>query len=81
MPLRGPLAITVPGAVASWGEAHARWGRLSREAVLAPAIELAAGGFPASAGWIASVEAGARAFGVTAGVDDEAGAPARRAAA
>lgn len=62
MPLRGPLSITVPGAVASWGEAHAPWGRLSREAILGPAIELAEGGFAASAGWSASVEAAARAF-------------------
>ncbi|MCU0504261.1 MAG: gamma-glutamyltransferase, partial [Chloroflexi bacterium] len=51
MPLHGPLAITVPGAVASWGAAHARWGRLSRRDVLGPAIELAEGGFAASAGW------------------------------
>ncbi len=62
MPIRGPLSITVPGAVASWGEAHARWGRLAREAILGPAIELADGGFAASAAWAASVEAAARAF-------------------
>ena len=29
MPLRGPLSITMPGAVRSWGDAHRRWGRLS----------------------------------------------------
>ncbi len=63
MPLRGPLAITVPGAVASWGEAHARWGRLPWADLLAPAIELAEGGFPASDGWIASVESGFATFG------------------
>jgi gamma-glutamyltranspeptidase/glutathione hydrolase len=63
MPLRGPLTITVPGAVASWGEAHARWGRLPRADLLAPAIDLAANGFAASAGWIASVETAAVAFG------------------
>ena len=57
LPLRGPLSITVPGAVRSWGDAHRRWGRLSREAVLAPAIELAEGGFPAWDGLIAAVEA------------------------
>jgi gamma-glutamyltranspeptidase/glutathione hydrolase len=67
MPLRGPLSITVPGAVASWGEAHARWGRMARADILAPAIDLAETGFPASAGWIAAVEAGAQAFGVAAG--------------
>ena len=49
MPRRGPLTITVPGAVRSWGDAHARFGRLSREEVLGAAIELARDGFPASA--------------------------------
>ena len=49
MPRRGPLTITVPGAVRSWGDAHARYGRLSREAILGPAIALAGDGFPASA--------------------------------
>ena len=47
IPLRGPLPITVPGAVRSWADAHRRWGRLSRDAVLAPAIEHAEAGFPA----------------------------------
>ncbi len=56
MPRRGPLSITVPGAVRSWGDAHARFGRLSRDTVLAPAIELARSGFPASDGFIADVE-------------------------
>src|SRR4029077_1642210 len=49
MPRRGPLTITVPGAVRSWGDAHARYGRLSRDAILGPAIELARDGFAASA--------------------------------
>ena len=57
IPLRGPLAITVPGAVRSWGDAHRALGRLSRDAILAPAIELAATGFPAWDGFIAAVEA------------------------
>ncbi len=57
LPYRGPLAITVPGAVRSWGDAHARHGRLSREEVLAPAIELAWDGFPAYDGFISAVEA------------------------
>jgi gamma-glutamyltranspeptidase len=56
MPLRGPLPITVPGAVRSWGDAHDRYGRLSRSTVLAPAIELAGGGFPAWDGFIEAVE-------------------------
>ena len=49
MPRRGPLTITVPGAVRSWGDAHAGFGRLSRDAILGRAIELARDGFPASA--------------------------------
>jgi gamma-glutamyltranspeptidase/glutathione hydrolase len=56
VPLRGPLSITVPGAVRSWGDAHRRWGRLSWEAVLAPAIEQAEDGFPAWDGLIGAVE-------------------------
>ena len=52
IPLRGPLAITIPGAVRSWADAHRRWGRLSRDAVLAAAIEHAAAGFPAWAGLV-----------------------------
>jgi len=71
IPLRGPLSITVPGAVRSWGDAHRRFGRLSRDAILAPAIELARDGFPASDGFITAVEATvqvvAQAIGPNAG--------------
>ncbi len=56
LPKRGPLTITVPGAVRSWGDAHARHGRLSRDAILGPAIELARQGFPAWDGFIDDVE-------------------------
>jgi gamma-glutamyltranspeptidase / glutathione hydrolase len=56
LPLRGPLAVTVPGAVRSWGDAHAAYGRLSRAAILAPAIELARDGFPADEGFVDAVE-------------------------
>src|SRR5262245_56286955 len=56
LPYRGPLTITVPGAVRSWADAHARDGRLSRAEVLAPAIELARDGFPAYDGFISAVE-------------------------
>jgi len=56
LPYRGPLAITVPGAVRSWADAHARDGRLSRADILAPAIELAREGFPAYDGFISAVE-------------------------
>ncbi len=56
VPLRGPLAITVPGAVRSWADAHRRWGRLPRGVVLAAAIEQADAGFPAWDGLIHAVE-------------------------
>ena len=56
LPYRGPLAITVPGAVRSWGGAHARHGRLARADILAPAIQLARDGFPAWDGFISAVE-------------------------
>ena len=56
LPKRGPLSISIPGAVRSWGDAHARFGRLTRDEVLAPAIELARAGFPAWDGFIDAVE-------------------------
>ena len=65
IPLRGPLSITVPGAVRSWGDAHARFGRLPLAEVLAPAIELADAGFPAWDGFVEAVER-------TAGILDRA---------
>ncbi|HEX5465750.1 MAG TPA: gamma-glutamyltransferase family protein [Candidatus Limnocylindrales bacterium] len=62
LPLRGPWSVTVPGAVRSWGDAHARFGRRPWAELLAPAIELAEG-FPAGPGWIAAVERSAAIFG------------------
>ncbi|MEA2612419.1 MAG: gamma-glutamyltranspeptidase / glutathione hydrolase, partial [Chloroflexota bacterium] len=62
LPHRGPLTITVPGAVRSWGDAHARHGRLSRAEILAPAIALARDGFPAWDGWVSAVEGALPAF-------------------
>jgi len=70
LPLRGPLSITVPGAVRSWAEAHRRHGRLSPEAVLAPAIDLAAGGFPAWPGYIDAVETSWALFAASADLPD-----------
>ncbi len=67
LPERGPLTITVPGAVRSWADAHARYGRLALAALLAPALELAAGGFPADDAWCAAVERGATAIDTALG--------------
>ncbi len=62
LPFRGSLTITVPGAVRSWGDAHARHGRLPWADLMAPAIRLAEGGFPADEHFIRSVEGSAPLF-------------------
>jgi gamma-glutamyltranspeptidase/glutathione hydrolase len=50
IPTRGPLAaITVPGAVDAWQQAHSRFGQQDWAALLQPAIHLAANGYPLSA--------------------------------
>ena len=46
VPKRGPLPVSVPGAVDGWFELHDRFGRLPMADVLAPAIRYAKGGFP-----------------------------------
>jgi gamma-glutamyltranspeptidase/glutathione hydrolase len=48
VPYRGPGSVTVPGAVAGWEALVGEYGNLSLAEVLAPAIELAEGGFPVS---------------------------------
>ena len=48
MPFRGDLrSVTIPGCVDGWIALHDRFGLLDLDVVLAPAIRLAAGGFPA----------------------------------
>ncbi len=51
VPYRGvlPATVTVPGAVASWVEAHAAYGRLPRPQLFAPAIACAREGFSVGA--------------------------------
>ncbi len=58
VPFRGilPATLTTPGSVASWGEAHASYGRLPLARSLESAIGYARDGFPVTerlAGWIA----------------------------
>ncbi len=46
IPERGPLPVSVPGAVDGWYELHARFGRLPMATLLEPAIAYARDGFP-----------------------------------
>ncbi len=46
IPARGPLSISVPGAVDGWFALHGRFGRLPMAELLAPAIGYAEQGFP-----------------------------------
>jgi len=48
VPPRGPLSVTVPGAVDGWFALHGRFGKLPMKRVLAPAIGYAREGFPLS---------------------------------
>ncbi|MBA3564778.1 MAG: gamma-glutamyltransferase, partial [Gammaproteobacteria bacterium] len=48
IPERGPLPVSVPGAVDGWYELHEQFGRLSMSQNLAPAIRYAREGFPVS---------------------------------
>lgn len=51
IPLRGAMALTVPGMIGAWFHLLATRGRLAPEQVFAPAIGLAAGGFPVGDRW------------------------------
>jgi len=56
VPLRHDIrAVTVPGCVDGWVALHERFGRLPLATTLAPAIELAEHGFPASPLLVASL--------------------------
>ena len=46
IPQRGPLSVSVPGTVDGWFELHERFGKLSMEAILEPAIHYARAGHP-----------------------------------
>jgi len=55
IPERGPLTITVPGAVDGWFEALERFGTLAAESIFAPAIGYAEEGMPVTSklsGWL-----------------------------
>jgi gamma-glutamyltranspeptidase/glutathione hydrolase len=48
IPLLGHLSVSVPGTVSGWGKLHERFGSLSLEQNLRPAIRYARDGFPLS---------------------------------
>ncbi|HEY6978623.1 MAG TPA: gamma-glutamyltransferase [Chitinophagaceae bacterium] len=46
IPSDGPLTVSVPGCVDGWFELHNKFGKLSIQQILAPAINYARNGFP-----------------------------------
>ncbi len=56
IPPRGPLPVSVPGAVDGWFALHGRFGKLPMRELLAPAIAYARNGFPVTEviaeGWV-----------------------------
>jgi len=48
VPIQGPLAVSVPGAVAGWGALADRFGSRPLAELLKPAVTLASDGFPVS---------------------------------
>lgn len=78
IPLRGLNAVTVPGQVHAWFEAHARWGRVPFAKLLTRAIEYAAEGFPIGVGVANAMKTHAewmRHFPTTAAVFLDKGRP------
>lgn len=45
---RGPMAVTTPGMANTWETLHGEYGELGWQRLMAPAVELAEGGFPVS---------------------------------
>ena len=76
MPARGPLPITVPGAVDAWAQLLERFGRRSLADALAPAARAAADGYPLTAITSRSIAASLEFFDADArAVFAAAGAP------
>lgn len=48
IPAHGPLPVSVPGCVDGWFELHSKFGKLSMQDILEPAIGYARDGFPVS---------------------------------
>jgi gamma-glutamyltranspeptidase/glutathione hydrolase len=63
IPSYGPLPVTVPGCVDGWFSLHQRFGKLSMNANLQPAIQYAESGFPVTELIAYYLQASARRFG------------------
>ena len=48
IPSYGPLPVSVPGCVDGWFEMHGKFGTMSMQEILQPAIDYASNGFPVS---------------------------------
>src|SRR5947208_17190630 len=46
IPTEGPLSVSVPGCVDGWFELNKKFGKLSMQQILSPAIDYARNGFP-----------------------------------
>jgi gamma-glutamyltranspeptidase / glutathione hydrolase len=61
IPPRGPLPVSVPGAVDGWFELHGKFGKLPMKDLLQPAISYARNGFPVTEviaeGWALNAKA------------------------
>jgi gamma-glutamyltranspeptidase/glutathione hydrolase len=76
MPLRGPLSITVPGAVDAWVQLLARFGRRSLAEAVVPAAQAAEDGYVLTGVNVRSVRAGLPMFDANAtAVFEEVGDP------
>jgi gamma-glutamyltranspeptidase len=63
VPMRGPYAVTVPGAVAGWFALHERFGRLEPERLARDAVRHARAGFATSPRLAAAIRGQARLLG------------------
>jgi gamma-glutamyltranspeptidase/glutathione hydrolase len=60
IPAKGPLSVSVPGAVGAWADALERFGTITLAQALEPAIHYASQGFPVSKRLAEDIQAGAR---------------------
>ena len=66
IPGSGPLSVSLPGAVAAWDDALARFGTISLAEALAPATAYARDGFPVSSRLASDIAGGSRGLNESA---------------